>query len=103
MIITATISGRAVPSVYRDLRRAFSMTYRMKFYLLPPSELSRTAALSGLTGIVGIFFFKDYLDLPAEFLAMLGFGAGASPRVKKITLIPSLIICGSGNRSSHGQ
>ena len=103
MIITATISGRAVPSVYRDLRRAFSMTYRMKFYLLPPLELSRAAALSGLTGIVGIFFFKDYLDLPAEFLAMLGFGAVVSPQVKKLTLIPSSIVLGSGNRSRHGQ
>jgi hypothetical protein len=31
------------------------------------------AGISGLTGIVGIFFIKDYLDLPAEFLTMPGF------------------------------
>lgn len=34
------------------------------------------AGISGLTGIVGTFSIKDYLDLPAEFLAMLGFWAG---------------------------
>jgi hypothetical protein len=34
------------------------------------------AGISGLTGIVGTFFIKDYLDLPAEFLAVLGFWAG---------------------------
>ena len=34
------------------------------------------AGISGLTGIAGTFFVKDYLDLPAEFLAMLGFWVG---------------------------
>lgn len=32
--------------------------------------------VSGLTGIVGTFFVKDYLDLSAEFLAGLAFWAG---------------------------
>ena len=32
--------------------------------------------IQGLTGIVGTFFVKDYLDLSAEFLAALGFWAG---------------------------
>src|SRR5687767_13875586 len=32
--------------------------------------------VSGLTGIVGTFFVKDYLDLSAEFLAALLFWAG---------------------------
>ena len=32
--------------------------------------------ISGLTGIVGTFFVKDYLDLSAEFLAALAFWAG---------------------------
>src|SRR5512147_2807600 len=32
--------------------------------------------VSGLTGIVGVFFVKDYLDLSAEFLAALAFWAG---------------------------
>ena len=34
------------------------------------------AGISGLTGIVGTFFVKDYLDLSAAFLAGLGFWAG---------------------------
>jgi hypothetical protein len=32
--------------------------------------------VSGLTGIVGTFFVKEYLDLPADFLAALLFWAG---------------------------
>ena len=32
--------------------------------------------ISGLTGIVGTFFVKDYLDLSAEFLAALAFWTG---------------------------
>ena len=32
--------------------------------------------IQGLTGIVGTFFVKDYLDLSAEFLAALAFWAG---------------------------
>src|SRR5687768_4107910 len=32
--------------------------------------------VSGLTGIVGTFFVKDYLDLSAQFLAALLFWAG---------------------------
>ena len=34
------------------------------------------AGISGLTGIVGVFFIKDYLNLSAAFLAGLGFWAG---------------------------
>jgi hypothetical protein len=34
------------------------------------------AGISGLTGIVGIFFVKEYLGLSAAFLAALGFWAG---------------------------
>ncbi len=34
------------------------------------------AGIAGLTGIVGTFFIKDYLDLSAAFLAGLGFWAG---------------------------
>ena len=34
------------------------------------------AGVSSLTGIVGIFFIKDYLNLSAAFLAGLGFWAG---------------------------
>lgn len=34
------------------------------------------AGVSGLTGIVGTFFVKEYLGISAEFLAALGFWAG---------------------------
>jgi hypothetical protein len=59
------------------------MTHRMKLYHLPPPEISGAATISGLTGIVGTFFFKDCLDLPAEFPAMPGFGGGLLVEVKK--------------------
>ena len=38
--------------------------------------------VSGLTGIVGTFFVKDYLELSAEFLAALAFWAGIPWAVK---------------------
>ena len=40
------------------------------------------AGISGLTGIVGTFFVKDYLGLSAELLATLGFWAGIPWTVK---------------------
>jgi len=43
---------------------------------LPPLMVYAAYGVSGLTGIVGTFFIKDYLDLSAEFLAALGFWAG---------------------------
>lgn len=43
---------------------------------LPPLMIYAAAGISGLTGIVGTFFVKEYLGLSAEFLAMLGFWAG---------------------------
>jgi hypothetical protein len=48
----------------------------LKLSYLPPLMVYLAAGISGLTGIVGTFFIKDYLGLPAEFLAMLGFWAG---------------------------
>ena len=53
-----------------DLGRQFKWTY------LPPLMIYVAAGISGLTGIVGIFFVKDYLNLSAAFLASLGFWAG---------------------------
>ncbi len=53
-----------------DLGRQFRWTY------LPPLMVYVAAGISGLTGIVGIFFIKDYLNLSAAFLAGLGFWAG---------------------------
>ncbi len=43
---------------------------------IPPLMVYLAAGLSGLTGIVGIFFIKEYLDLSASFIASLGFWAG---------------------------
>jgi hypothetical protein len=53
-----------------DLGRQMRVSY------LPPLMIYMAAGISGLTGIVGTFFVKDYLGLSAEFLAMLGFWAG---------------------------
>ncbi len=50
-----------------DLARQFRLSY------LPPLMIYVAAGVSGLTGIVGTFFVKDYLNLSAAFLAGLGF------------------------------
>ncbi|CAG0993236.1 Folate-biopterin transporter [Anaerolineae bacterium] len=50
-----------------DLGRQFRLSY------LPPLMVYLSAGISGLTGIVGTFFVKEYLGLSAEFLAALGF------------------------------
>jgi len=49
---------------------------QLRLSYLPPLMVYLAAGISGLTGIVGTFFVKDYLGLSAEFLAMLGFWAG---------------------------
>jgi hypothetical protein len=48
----------------------------MRFSYLPPLLVYAAAGISGLTGIVGTFFVKEYLSLSAEFLAALAFWAG---------------------------
>jgi len=48
----------------------------MRLSYLPPLMVYMAAGISGLTGIVGTFFVKDYLSLSAQFLAALGFWAG---------------------------
>ncbi|HSQ04986.1 MAG TPA: hypothetical protein VLN59_13165, partial [Burkholderiales bacterium] len=48
----------------------------MRISYLPPLMVYMAAGVSGLTGIVGTFFVKDYLGLSAAFLAALGFWAG---------------------------
>ena len=48
----------------------------MRLSYLPPLMVYCAAGVSGLTGIVGTFFVKDYLGLSAAFLAALGFWAG---------------------------
>ena len=57
-------------TTFLDLGREFKWTY------LPPLMVYMAAGISGLTGIVGTFFVKDYLNLSAAFLAGLGFWAG---------------------------
>src|SRR5207302_8551300 len=68
--------------------RIFARTYRwidgnilalkreMRWSYLPPLMVYMAYGISGLTGIVGTFFVKDYLGLSASFLAALGFWAG---------------------------
>jgi len=53
-----------------ELGRELRLSY------LPPLMVYLAAGVSGLTGIVGTFFVKDYLGLSAAFLAALGFWAG---------------------------
>src|SRR5918994_6231191 len=48
----------------------------MRLSYLPPLMVYLAYGISGLTGIVGTFFVKDYLGLSASFLAALGFWAG---------------------------
>ncbi len=48
----------------------------MKLSYLPPLMVYAAYGVSGLTGIVGTFFEKDYLDVSPEFLAALLFWAG---------------------------
>ncbi|MBD1170720.1 hypothetical protein IDG89_03615 [Pelagibacterales bacterium SAG-MED02] len=57
-------------NTFLDFGRQFKWTY------LPPLMVYVAAGISGLTGIVGTFFVKDYLNLSAAFLAGLGFWAG---------------------------
>ena len=47
----------------------------LRWSYLPPLMVYVAAGVSGLTGIVGTFFVKDYLGLSAAFLAALAFWA----------------------------
>jgi len=57
-------------------RNILELGREMRLSYLPPLMVYVAAGISGLTGIVGTFFVKDYLGLSAEFLAALGFWAG---------------------------
>jgi hypothetical protein len=57
-------------------RNIVSLGREMRLSYLPPLMVYVAAGVSGLTGIVGTFFVKEYLGLSAEFLAALGFWAG---------------------------
>ena len=64
-------------TVYRWIdRNILELGRAMRLSYLPPLMVYLAAGISGLTGIVGTFFVKEYLGLSAEFLAALGFWAG---------------------------
>src|SRR5207244_8746708 len=71
--------ARWLDAVVLDLARQLQWSY------LPPLMVYVAAGVSGLTGIVGTFFIKDYLGLSAAFLASLAFWAGI-PWVLKMPL-----------------
>ena len=54
----------------------FELGRELRLSYLPPLMVYMAAGISGLTAIVGTFFVKEYLGLPASFLAALGFWAG---------------------------
>ncbi len=57
-------------------RNVLDLGRQMRLSYLPPLMVYMAAGVSGLTGIVGTFFVKEYLGLSAAFLAALGFWAG---------------------------
>ncbi len=63
-------------------RNILELGREMRWSYLPPLMVYVAAGISGLTGIVGTFFVKDYLGLSAEFLAALGFWAGLPWAIK---------------------
>jgi hypothetical protein len=56
-------------------RNIYDLARQMRLSYFPPLMVYLAAGVSGLTGIVGTFFVKDYLGLSAEFLASLSFWA----------------------------
>lgn len=69
--------SRVLTALYRWIdRNIFELGREMRLSYLPPLMVYCAAGVSGLTGIVGTFFVKDYLGLSAAFLAALGFWAG---------------------------
>ncbi|MGI9417078.1 MAG: hypothetical protein ACR2RA_04480, partial [Geminicoccaceae bacterium] len=68
--MTAAATLRWLDRSVLGLAREIHLSY------LPPLMVYLAAGIAGLTGIVGTFFIKDYLDLSAAFLAGLGFWVG---------------------------
>lgn len=56
-------------------RNILELARQVRLSYLPPLMVYLAAGISGLTGIVGTFFVKEYLGLSAEFLAALSFWA----------------------------
>jgi MFS family permease len=57
-------------------RNVLELGREIRLSYLPPLMVYMAYGISGLTGIVGTFFVKEYLGLSASFLASLGFWAG---------------------------
>lgn len=57
-------------------RNILEIARELRLSYFPPLMVYLAYGISGLTGIVGTFFVKDYLGLSASFLAALGFWAG---------------------------
>jgi hypothetical protein len=75
-----------ITAAYRWIdRNILELGREMRLSYLPPLMVYIGAGISGLTGIVGTFFVKDYLSLSAAFLAAIGFWAGI-PWVLKMPL-----------------
>ena len=75
-----------ITAAYRWIdRNILELGREMRLSYLPPLMVYVGAGISGLTGIVGTFFVKDYLGLSAAFLAAIGFWAGI-PWVLKMPL-----------------
>jgi len=71
------VAGRFRHAAWRWLdRNVLELGREMRWSYLPPLMVYMAAGISGLTGIVGTFFVKEYLGLSAAFLAALGFWAG---------------------------
>ncbi|WP_084191086.1 MFS transporter [Methylomarinum vadi] len=74
------IHKTTVPSLARQWREwldrnVYDLGRQVRLSYLPPLMVYLAAGISGLTGIVGTFFVKEYLGLSAQFLAALGFWA----------------------------
>jgi hypothetical protein len=75
------VAEAALPSFANALvhwidHNILSLGRDMRLSYLPPLMVYMAYGISGLTGIVGTFFVKEYLGLSASFLAALGFWAG---------------------------
>ncbi len=58
------------------IRTFIGLVREFRWSYLPPLMVYLAAGISGLTGIVGTFFVKEYLGLSAAFLAGLSFWIG---------------------------
>ncbi len=88
-------------AVYRWIdRNILELGRELRLSYLPPLMVYMAAGISGLTSIVGTFFVKEYLGLPASFLAALGFWAGI-PWALKMPLGAVLNRAGNGDSGVH--